>query len=156
MDWSVRRLWLEQRIGEPRPRQLGTIESCFLSSLRSLALSLAGSNSRLRIVRHCIPTWRQLAVPTGGKVTVCNCVRGAVCSENTGSISSRPDFSRIHLGLLANSMNADAYWRCRGCRGTTCRAPTAAPRTRSFINSHAPNLRSVPFACKKGEQAGYQ
>src|SRR5258706_12248892 len=51
-------------------------------------------------------------------------------------------------------MIADAYRRCRGCRGTTCRAPTTNLRTRSFVNSHDPDLRSVPIACEKGGFGG--
>src|SRR6267143_3820106 len=47
-------------------------------------------------------------------------------------------------------MIADAYWWRRGCRGTTCRAPTANLQTLSFMNGHDPDLRSVPFVYEKG------
>src|SRR3979490_210916 len=63
---------------------------------------------------------------------------------------ANPDLSRICLRPPANSMIADAYWWCRGCGGTTCRGPTAALRPRSFMNSHDPDLRSVPFGYEKG------
>jgi len=96
---------------------------------------------------HCIPGWRQLAVLSGGRSPLAMAPDARSFGKYWANFS-RPDshgFTYDH----SRFMNANAYWWCRRCRGTTCRA-LQRPATRRFMNSHAPDLRSAPFACKKG------
>src|ERR1019366_5943810 len=46
-------------------------------------------------------------------------------------------------------MDVDKFGWCCSCRSTACRALTADPWTRSFVNSHASALRCAPIAWEK-------